>query len=96
MNALRVPFAAGALAGGLFVAALLFLDVGGLGTLIARDQAAFLPVLMLLPALAALFGIAVAASSLAFLEHPSGHRKHWQPITVRASSTACRPRPQSR
>ena len=96
MNALRVPFAAGALAGGLFAAALLFLNVGGLGTLIVHDQAAFLPVLMLLPAFAALFGIAVAASSLAFPEHPSGHRLHWQPIAVRASSAACRPRPRSR
>jgi|AraplaMF_Col_mMF_1032025.scaffolds.fasta_scaffold00624_11 hypothetical protein len=91
MKALRVPFAAGALAGGLFVAALLILDVGGLGTLIMRDQAGFLPLLMLLLGFAALFGLAVAVSSLAFAERPSGH-----PLRlVRASSTVRRLRQPS-
>jgi hypothetical protein len=96
MKALRVPFAAGALAGGLFVVALLFLNVGGLGTLIARDEAGALPLLMLLIGFAALFGIAVSISSLAFVERPNGHRRQWTPIAVRASSAVHRPRPRSR
>jgi hypothetical protein len=96
MNALRVPFAAGALAGCCFVAALLFLDVGGLGTLVTRDQATYLPLLMLLTAFAALFGIAVAISSLAFADKPKGHRPQCKPIAVTASSTVRRPRPRSK
>jgi len=48
MKALRVPFAAGCLGGALFVLALLLLDIGGLGTLIARDHAMLLPLSMLL------------------------------------------------
>lgn len=96
MKALRVPFAAGALAGGLFVVALLFLNVGGLGTLIARDEAGALPLLMLLIGFAVLFGVAVAISGLAFVERPKGHRQQWTPIAVRASSAVHRPRPRSR
>ncbi|GAB2179215.1 hypothetical protein [Dongia sp. agr-C8] len=90
MKALRLPFAAGALSGCGFVAVLLFLDVGGLGTLIAHDQA--LPLLMLLLAFAALFGLAVAISSLTFAEQPRGH-----PLRlVRAASAARRPLRPSR
>jgi hypothetical protein len=96
MKALRVPFAAGAFAGCLFVVVLLFLNIGGLGTLTARDAARTLPLLMLLIGFAALFGIAVASSSLAFVERPNGHRRRWTPITVRASSAVRKPRPRSR
>ena len=96
MKALRVPFAAGALAGCLFVLALAFLNVGGLGTLIALDEAGTLPLLMLLIGFAALFGIAVAISSLAFEERPNGYRAQCKPIAVTASSTVRRPRPRSR
>jgi hypothetical protein len=92
MKALCVSFAAGALAGCGFVAALLFVDVGGLGMLIARDQAGFQPTLMLFLSFAALLGVAVAISSLAFVERPSGHRRQ----TVRAFSTVRRPQPRSR
>jgi hypothetical protein len=92
MKTLRVPFAAGALAGSCFVAALLFLNIGGLGRLIARDQAGFLPLIMLMLGFAALFGLAVAASSLTFAERPSGH-----PVQlVRASSAVRRPRLRNR
>jgi hypothetical protein len=96
MKALRVPFAAGALAGCLFVVALLFLNVGGLGTLIARDAARTLPLLMLLIGFALLFGIAVSISGFAFVERPNGHWQQWIPIAVRASSAVRRPRPRSR
>jgi len=96
MRALRVPFAAGALAGCLFVVALVFLNVGGLGILIARDEAGTLPLLMLLVGFAALFGIAVSISNLAFDERPNGHRRQWTPLAVRASSAVRRPRPRSR
>jgi hypothetical protein len=92
MKALCVPFAAGALAGGCFVVALLFLNIGGLGSLIASDQAGPLPLLMLLLGFAALFGLAVAVSSLAFAERPNGHRLQ----LVRASSAVRRPQPRSR
>ena len=92
MKALCVSFAAGAFAGCCFVAALLSLDIGGLGSLSAPGRSGFLPLLMLLLGFAALFGLAVAVSSLAFSERPSGHRL--QP--VRASSAIRRPLPRSR
>ncbi len=56
-------FAMGALAGGLFLAALLILDIGGFGTLISRDRAAFAAIALLLLNFCGLFGIVIAASS---------------------------------
>ncbi|WP_395019910.1 hypothetical protein [Dongia sp.] len=92
MKALRVAFAAGALAGACFVAALLLLDLGGLARLIVRDHAAFQPLLMLVLAFAALFGLAVAISSLSSAEQPRGH-----PLRlVRAALAARRPLQPSR
>jgi arginine exporter protein ArgO len=82
MKALRVPFAAGALAGCLFVAALLILDVGGLGSLIARDQAALLPLFMLMAGFAFLFGIAVAASTVATVNRTDARRRRAKPDVV--------------
>ncbi len=58
-------FAAGAVAGGLFLAALLLLDIGGLRTLMLHDRAVFVPFFMLLVDLCALFGMAVMITSLA-------------------------------
>ncbi|MDQ7248280.1 hypothetical protein [Dongia sedimenti] len=75
MKASLVPFAAGCLGGGLFVGALLLLDVGGIGTLIARDQAVFLPIFMLLVQLGGLFGMAVMLSSLMEEERADGDRQ---------------------
>ncbi len=63
MRRLLQSFALGAIAGGLFLAALLFLDIGGLGTLILRDRAALVPIALLLVNLCGLFGIVVAVSS---------------------------------
>ena len=92
MQALRVPFAAGALDGCCFVAALLFLNIGGLESLIMRDQAGCLTVFVLLLGFAMLFGLAVAISSLAFADRPTGDP---EPM-VRAFSAVHRPRPRSR
>jgi hypothetical protein len=95
MKPLRIPFAAGALAGACFVAALLALDIGGIGTLIADDQAALLPSLLLVLAFAGLFGVVVTVSSLAGELPPQGHTQGSR-VAVRASSAVRRPRPQSR
>jgi hypothetical protein len=92
MEALRHSFAAGAFAGCCFVAALLGFDVGGLAGLIARDAAGFQPLLLLLSAFAALFGVAVAASSLAFAEPSRGEPRRG----VRAFSAVRRPQPLNR
>jgi hypothetical protein len=95
MKALRIPFVAGALAGVLFVLALLVLDNGGLATLIASDQQAWLPLLMLALSFGGLFGIVVTVSSLVGELPPQGH---WQsnPVAVRASSAVRRPLPPNR
>jgi hypothetical protein len=80
MKASLVPFAAGCLGGCLFVAALLLLDIGGLGTMMARDQAVFVPLFMLLVNLGGLFGIAVMISSLAGSDHPNGRPVQLRPL----------------
>jgi hypothetical protein len=80
MKALLIPFAAGCLGGCLFGAALLLLDIGGLGTLILRDQASFLPLFMLLVQLAGLFGIAVMMSTVEAENPPRGRRVLLSPL----------------
>lgn len=79
MRASLLPFAAGVFAGCLFVVALLLLDIGGLGTLIVRDEAVFLPLFMLLVELGGLFGIAVMISSLTEEHRPVGRRQGLKP-----------------
>jgi hypothetical protein len=96
MQVLRIPFAAGAAAGCVFVLALLFLDIGGVGALVMRDQAGYLPLVMLLPAFAALFGLAVAASSLAGRTPPRDPEPQFEPLAVRAVSAARRLRTPNR
>ena len=91
-RALMRHFMAGAVAGCLFLVALLALDIGGLRTLLLHDRSVFVPFFMLLVDLCALFGMAVMISSLAGEEplRPEGKRV---PIRVIASPAA--PRPQS-
>ena len=96
MEALRLPFAVGALAGCLFVAALLLLDIGGIGALIARDAAGLLPLFLLFLGFSGLFGIVVAATCFAMELRPRGHPIALKPVAVRASAAACRPRSPSR
>jgi hypothetical protein len=85
MKASIISFAAGCLGGCLFVGALLLLDIGGLGTLVARDQAVFLPLFMLLVQLGGLFGMAVMLSSLADEPRADGHRQRRDPIPLPAA-----------
>jgi hypothetical protein len=87
MKASLVPFAAGCLGGCAFVVALLFLDIGGLGTLIARDQAIFLSIFMLLVQIGGLFGMMVMLSSLTDEERPKGCRQRLAPIPLPAART---------
>jgi len=65
MRMLMHRFALGAIAGGLFLGALLLFDIGGLGSLLAHDRAVFVPVFMLLVDLCGLFGMVVMITSLA-------------------------------
>jgi len=90
MKVWLVSFAAGCFGGCCFVAALLMLDIGGLGTLIARDQGALVPLLLLLTAVAGSFGVAMAVSSVAEEQPPRGGRLQRRALPVRASAAACR------
>jgi hypothetical protein len=79
MKSSLLPFAAGTLGGCLFVAALLFFDISGIGTLILRDQAAMLALVMLLLQIGGMFGVAVWLSSLGSEPRPQGHRAEFKP-----------------
>jgi hypothetical protein len=80
MTLSRMTFAVGTLGGCLFVAALLLFDIGGLGTLIARDHAAGLVLAMLLLQIGGMFGIAVWVSSAGGGDAPpQGHPAKLKP-----------------
>ena len=72
MHTLMRHFAAGAVAGAFFLAAVLLLDIGGIGTLLLHDRAVFVPFFMLLVDLCGLFGMVVMLSSAWDEERPSG------------------------
>jgi len=74
---------AGWLAAQLFLAALVFLDVNGIGGLLARADDPGLPLLLLSLALGGLVGIGALATGLA----RSGHQRTL-PKNVRMSSTS--------
>jgi hypothetical protein len=84
-------FAAGALVGGIFVAMLLLLDIGGFGRVVTHEPASMLVLLMLVLQIGGMFGIAVLVSPSGSEEEP-----HGQPSQFNPALAARRPRSPNR